>query len=490
VTIDEDKHPLSQRQENYNSPQPRRRAPTNTMSSFTALGVDKWLVDSLSAMAIRKPTPIQAACIGPILSGKDCIGGSRTGSGKTVAFAVPILQTWARDPFGIFAVVLTPTRELALQIAEQFRALGSPQGLKICLLIGGVDMRAQALQLATRPHIVIATPGRMADHIRSSGEDTVCGLRRVRMVVLDEADRMLSETFAEDLGECLAILPKAGRDGRQTALFTATMTEEVRQLKEMEKQAEGRREVFVCEVDTDKYVTFPFSTPGVLQLTTPRASRVAIPPSLSQRYLLLVSYTREAFLHTLLSTPLNSSKSTIIFTNRASTAVLLTHILRLLDHRVTALHSQLPQSERIDNLGRFRAEAARILVATDVASRGLDIPTVELVVNFDVPRDPDDYIHRVGRTARAGKGGEAITFVSERDVTLVEAIEARIGRQLVKYEDEPGVSLEGRVVRETLQLVSEKKRIAKMDIDEGRNENGKRKRKLVDKMARKKLQKS
>jgi len=220
-----------------------------------------------------------------------------------------------------------------------------------------------------------------------------------------------------------------------------------------------------------------------------RARRIALPPTLSQRYLLLAGYTREAYLHTLLATPRNSARPTVVFTNRAATAVMLTHILRLLEHRVTALHGQLPQSERTDNLGRFRAQAARILVATDVASRGLDIPAVELVVNFDVPRDPDDYIHRVGRTARAGKAGEAVTFVTERDVTLVEAIEARTGRKLARYEDEPGVSLEGRVVRETLQLVSEKKRIAKMDIDEGRNENGKRKRKLVDKAARKKMQK-
>ena len=210
-------------------------------------------------------------------AGKDCIGGSRTGSGKTVAFAVPILQNWARDPFGVFAVVLTPTRsvssppgapldaqtdglgkdrELAIQIAEQFTALGAPQNVKICLLIGGVDMRAQALQLATRPHIVIATPGRMADHIGSSGEDTICGLRRCKMVVLDEADRMLSESFADDLAQCLGVLPKSGGtgQGRQTLLFTATMTDAVKALKEMERQPD-RREVFVCEVDTPDATT-------------------------------------------------------------------------------------------------------------------------------------------------------------------------------------------------------------------------------------------
>lgn len=279
------------------------------------------------------------------------------------------------------------------------------------------------------------------------------------MVVLDEADRMLSETFAEDLEECLSVVPKSGVSGRQTLLFTATVTPEVRALKEMER-TNGRREVFICEVDTDK---------------------LAIPPSLSQKYFLLVPHTREAYLHTLLTTPLNENKSVIIFTNRTHTANLLTHTLKQLSHRVTPLHSELPQRERIDSLGRFRAEAARILVATDVASRGLDVPMVELVVNFDVPRDPDDYVHRVGRTARAGRGGEAITFITQHDILLIEAIEKRTGRKLEKYIDEPGVSLEGRVVREMLQEVSEKKRAAVMAVEEGKNEYGKRKRKLQDK---------
>lgn len=388
-------------------------------------------------------------------TGNDCIGSSRTGSGKTVAFAVPILQQWARDPIGTFALVLTPTRELALQITEQFTALGSPQNLKTCLLIGGTDMRAQALALATRPHVVVATPGRLADHIQSSGEDTICSLRRVRVVVLDEADRMLSDTFATDLQTCLSAVPAPG--ARQTLLFTATMTDAVRALK-------PRPGAFVCELG------------GTQQ--------VAVPASLQQRFLLLVPYTREAYLHTLLSTPGNEQKSVIVFANRTTTADLLARVLRLLGHRVTALHSGLPQRERIDSLGRFRAEAARVLVATDVASRGLDIPVVEMVVNFDVPRDPDDYVHRVGRTARAGKPGEAVTFVTQHDILLVEAIEARTGTKMDRYEDEPGVSLEGRVVREALQEVSEKKRIAVMDMDEGRNENGKRRKRLRDKADR------
>ncbi|TGZ82816.1 DEAD-domain-containing protein [Ascodesmis nigricans] len=431
-------------------------------TDFASIGLDRWLVDALSAMRISKPTPIQAACIPAILNGNDCIGGSRTGSGKTVAFAAPILHIWSQDPSGIFALVLTPTRELALQIAEQFHVLSAAVNAKVCLLIGGADMRQQALELARRPDIVVATPGRLADHIKSSGEDTICGLRRTKVVVLDEADRLLSETFKADLGVCMSVVPKSKKEelgGRQTLLFTATMSDELRAQRDV-KRGDERRPLFFHETNTEK---------------------MTIPPTLSQHYILLNSHTREAFLHTLLSTPLNTPKSAIIFVNRTSSADLLARILRLLEHRVTALHSDMPQRHRIDSLGRFRAQAARILVATDVASRGLDIPTVDLVVNFDVPRDPDDYIHRAGRTARAGRSGEVITFVTQYDVKLVEAIEERTERKLEKYVDEPGVSLEGRVVREMLQLVSEKKREAIVDMEEGRDEKGVRRKRLREK---------
>ncbi|RDI84656.1 Efflux pump [Venturia inaequalis] len=423
-------------------------------TNFANIDVHPWLVKSLANMAITKPTKIQAGCIPEILKGRDCIGGSRTGSGKTVAFAVPILQKWAEDPVGIFAVVLTPTRELALQIFEQFKAISSPQSLKPVLITGGADMREQALTLSQRPHIVIATPGRLADHIKNSGEDTVCGLRRVKYVVLDEADRLLAPgtgSMLPDLGTCLSALPPSAE--RQTLLFTATVTPEVRSLKD-EPRAPGRPSVFVCEVDTED---------------------IAVPATLSQRYLLVSATQREPFLHELLQTPNNLDKTVIIFTNTTKTATYVEHLLRKLTHRVTALHSALPQATRTSNLARFRASAARILVATDVAARGLDIPSVEIVINYDVPRDPDDYIHRVGRTARAGRKGESITFIGQRDAQLIEAIEERTGSKMDEFEEE-GVNLETRVVREGLKIVSEAKREVLVQIEEGRDVVGKRKK--------------
>ncbi|KAL2261910.1 hypothetical protein VTK26DRAFT_3034 [Humicola hyalothermophila] len=430
-------------------------APVDANTTFESLGVHPWLVQSLANMAIKRPTAIQRESIPMLLKGRDCIGGSRTGSGKTVAFSAPILQKWAENPSAIFAVILTPTRELALQIYEQIKAISSPYALKAILVTGGSDMRTQAIALAQRPHIVIATPGRLADHIRTSGEDTICGLRRVRFVVLDEADRLLASngpgSMLPDVEECLGALPPPAE--RQTLLFTATITPEVMALKNMPRQP-GRDPVFVCEVDTEK---------------------LAIPPTLNQMHLQVPVTHREHYLHMFLLTPANVEKSVIIFCNRTSTADFLHHLLRLLDHRVTALHSRLPQRQRTDNLARFRASAARILVATDVAARGLDIPEVKLVVNYDIPRDPDDYIHRVGRTARAGRKGDAVTFVGQRDVDLVLAIEQRVGRQMVAWQEE-GVNLETRVVRDALKLVGEKKREALLEVEEHREVGGKRKR--------------
>ena len=436
-------------------PEVRNGKVVDSKASFATLDVAPWLIASLAAMEIKRPTGIQKGCIPKILEGQDVIGGSRTGSGKTVAFTVPILQKWAEDPVGVYAIIITPTRELALQIFEQIKAISAPQSLKAILVTGGTEMRPQAIELSRRPHIIIATPGRLADHIHTSGADTVAGLRRVKVVVLDEADRLLASgpgSMLSDVETCLNALPPSHE--RQTCLFTATLTPEVMALKSLPR-AKGRPPIFVCQIDT---------------------TDLAVPPTLKQTYLQVPLTYREAYLHTLLLTARNTAKkSIIIFCNRTATANLLERLLRLLDHRVTSLHSLLSQRDRTDNLARFRASAARILVATDIASRGLDIPEVDLVVNYDVPRNPDDYIHRVGRTARAGKEGEAVTLVGQRDVALFLAIEARIGVKMEAWEEE-GVNIETRVIRDGLKDVGEKKRVAMLDIEEGRDVKGNRTR--------------
>jgi ATP-dependent RNA helicase DDX49/DBP8 len=349
-----------------------------------------------------------------------------------------MLTNWSQDPIGIYGLVLTPTRELAIQIAEQFTALGASMNIRVAVIVGGEDMVDQAIKLQNKPHFVIATPGRLADHILNSGEDTVCGLRRVQYLVLDEADRLLSNSFSSDLERCFSILP--GSDKRQTLLFTATVTDAVRSLKD-KPVPEHKPSVFIHEVDT--------------------VDKVAIPSKLLTNYIFLPSYVKEAYLHNLLTHEDNTEATVIVFVNRTHTAEVIRRTLRNLDIRVTSLHSEMPQSERSNSLQRFKAGAARVLIATDVASRGLDIPSVQLVINYDIPGDADDFVHRVGRTARAGRSGESISFVTEKDVDRILSIEERINKKMDKYEK----ITDNGVIKNSLQITSVAKREALMDME-------------------------
>lgn len=395
-----------------------------TEKSFSDIGVQQWLIDTLHAMSIRRPTEVQANCIPSILAGNDCIGGAKTGSGKTAAFALPILQKLSEDPFGIYAVVLTPTRELAFQIAEQFRVLGKQVNLRQAVVVGGLDMMTQALELSKRPHIIVATPGRLVDLLRSSS-DTI-DLKRIRFLVLDEADRLFSPTFKDHLDYIYDSVSKT----RQTLHFTATMTPEVLAI------ANGDRKPHVWQSTSD----------------------IATVTSLTQNYIFVPSHVREAYLVYLLRSESFKDASCIIFVGRCRTAELLRVMLIELDVRCTALHSDMSQRERLNSLGKFRASAVKVLIATDVGSRGLDIPSVQLVFNFDLPRDPADYIHRVGRTARAGRGGMAISLVTERDVELVHQIEEKVNKQLTEYE------ISENKVLEILQEVVSARNIASMQL--------------------------
>lgn len=350
-------------------------------------------------------------------------------------------------------------RELALQIFEQFKALGSRQTLKVILVVGGLNMREQAIALSEKPHIVIATPGRLADHIRSTGYETVQGLGRARFLVLDEADRLLASgpgSMLPDLNKCFSVLPPATE--RQTLLFTATVTPEVMELMNRPTRP-GKLPIHICQVDKDD---------------------IRIPMTLHQTFLHAPATHKEHYLHEFLQTKGNENKTIIVFVNRTKTADILTRTLRMLHHNVIALHSSLPPHERVENLSRFRSADCRVLVATDVASRGLDIPDVEIVINYDIPHDPVDYIHRVGRTARAGRGGESVTFFGHaRDSERILAIETHVGRKMEEW-NELGVNLETRIKRTGLKVVSQKKQEAILDFEGSRDAMGnKQKRKRL-----------
>ncbi|WOK98645.1 RNA helicase 36 [Canna indica] len=400
-------------------------------ASFADLGLSQWAVDTCHELRMEHPTPVQSRCIPRILSGDDVLGIAQTGSGKTAAFALPILNRLAEDPYGVFALVITPTRELACQLAEQFRALGSSLNLRCTLIVGGMDKMGQARALSERPHVVVATPGRIK-FLLEENPDIPAVFSKTKFLVLDEADRVLDVGFEEELRVIFKFLPKS----RQTLLFSATMTSDLQALLEIS----GNKSYFYEAYEGFKTVD-----------------------SLEQKFIFIPKNVKDLYLFHILSKMEDTNiRSAIVFVSTCRSCHLLCSLLEELDQAVVALHSHKSQSLRLSALHRFKSGQVPILLATDVASRGLDIPTVDLVINYDIPRYARDYVHRVGRTARAGRGGLSISFVTQNDVDLIHEIEVVIGKQLKEYD------CEEKTVLENITKVYKARRVASMKmIDDG-----------------------
>lgn len=394
---------------------------------------------------MRKPTPVQLHCIPRILDGHDVLGLAQTGSGKTAAFALPILHLLGENPYGVFALVVTPTRELAYQLAEQFRALGSSLHLRCAVVVGGMDMITQAQTLMQRPHVVIATPGRIKVLLEQN-PDIAAVFSKTKFLVLDEADRVLDVGFEDDLKVVFKCLPK----NRQTLLFSATMTSDLQTLLELSDKA-----YFYEAYEGFKTVE-----------------------SLKQQYIFIPKHVKDVYLlHILSKLEDMGVRSAIIFVSTCRNCHELSLLLEELDQKVAALHSYNAQSLRLSALHKFKSGQVPLLLATDVASRGLDIPTVDLVINYDIPRFPRDYVHRVGRTARAGRGGLAVSFVTQNDVNLIHQIEDALGKQLDKFECKENEVLDD------ITKVYKARRVAKMKMmDDGFDEKERVRKKQKMKM--------
>ena len=448
------------------------RDDSGSFATFNELGISEWLTRSLSALGMVDPTPVQRACIPPTLSGRDILASAPTGSGKTAAFALPIIERLAPDPYGVFAMVLTPTRELAFQIGEQFNALGSGMKIRCEVIVGGMDMVEQAVALKRLPHIIVATPGRISAHLTGPDPPRVA---KCKFLVFDEADRLLNnlvgasengEGFSADIIAIVNALPSA-HEGRQTLLYSATITDKLRKIKSIMGQ--------------EKAVPFEFHVGGTTTGDSPECTTVStlreyflfIPAQVKHVYLvhLLRRFGPESALDALKSSTARKggkeiilksrqkasksssshtaakhhngsgessddeddddvvdaiprARSIIVFTSTCRACQLMSETMMHLKINCVALHSELTQRRRLASLGKFRSGVVDIMFATDVAARGLDIPEVDLVINYDVPRQPEEYIHRVGRTARAGRSGDSITIVSQYEVDLIKAVEA------------------------------------------------------------------
>ncbi|KAL0993001.1 hypothetical protein UPYG_G00102010 [Umbra pygmaea] len=402
-----------------------------SVKTFKDLGVTEVLCEACEQLGWKTPTKIQIESIPLALQGKDIIGLAETGSGKTGAFALPILQSLLASTQRLHTLVLTPTRELAFQIAEQFDALGSSIGVKTAVIVGGIDMMSQSLVLAKKPHVVIATPGRLIDHLENTKGFT---LRALKFLVMDEADRILNMDFEAEVDKVLKVIPK----DRHTFLFSATMTKKVAKL-----QRAALKDPVKCSVNT-KYSTVE---------------------KLLQYYVFIPSKYKDCYLVSILNEL--AGNSFIIFCSTCNTTQRVALLLRNLGITAIPLHGQMSQDKRLGSLNKFKSKSRSVLLATDVASRGLDIPHVDCVINYDIPTHSKDYIHRVGRTARAGRSGKSITFVTQYDVELFQRIETLIGKKL------PAFPTSEEEVMMLVERVSEAQRFARVEM---REQGDKRKR--------------
>jgi len=393
--------------------------------SFEDLGLNETLCERCETLGWKKPTKIQCEAIPIALEGKDVIGLAETGSGKTGAFALPVLHSLLENPQRFFGLVLTPTRELAFQIAEQFNALGEKFGLKCAALVGGMDMVSQAVMIGKKPHIIVATPGRLVDHLENTKG---FNLKQLKYLILDEADRILNLDFEKEVDKILSCLPT---ENRKNMLFSATMTKKVAKLQRASLTDPVKVEV------SSKYQTVD---------------------KLKQYYLFIPEKHKDVYLVHLIKEM--AGNSFIIFCSTCNATMKLALMLRNLGFGAVPLNGQMSQEKRSGMLKKFKARNRNILIATDVASRGLDIPHVDVVINFDIPTHSKDYIHRVGRTARAGRAGKAATFVSQYDLELYLRIEHLLGRKMPKYEAEE------EVVMTLAESVAEAQRYAQRELKE------------------------
>lgn len=364
-------------------------------ATFESLGISEPILRTLTEIGYEAPTPIQEKTIPPMLAGRDLIGQAQTGTGKTAAFAIPILEKIDPAVPEVQALVLAPTRELAIQVAEAIHTYSKYRGrVGVLPVYGGQPIQLQLKRLDRGVHVVVGTPGRIMDHLRRGS----LRLDAVRLVVLDEADEMLRMGFIEDVEWILSQAP----EGRQTALFSATLPREIRRIAE-------------------RHLKSPISIEIEHKTLTV--------PTIEQRYLIVTPQQKLDALARILET--ETTDAVLIFTRTKNGAAELTERLEGRGYAAEAMHGDMNQAQRETVIRRLRGGQVEIVVATDVAARGLDVERISHVINYDIPNDVEAYVHRIGRTGRAGRSGVAVLFVSPRERRMMQEIERFTGQRIM-----------------------------------------------------------
>jgi ATP-dependent RNA helicase DeaD len=365
------------------------------MLNFSEFGLSSNVIKAIATMGFEETTPIQEATIPPVLAGRDIIGRAQTGTGKTAAFGIPLVEKIETEAEHIKGLVVTPTRELAVQVAEEINRIGQFKGVRALPIYGGQDINRQIRVLKNKPQIIVGTPGRLMDHMRRK----TIRLHQVEMVIFDEADEMLNMGFIDDIETILKEVPSE----RQTLLFSATMPKPIQDLAQ-------------------RYMKSP-------KLITTKTKEVTV-SNTEQIYIEVQDKAKFDVLCRLLD--VQSPELAIIFGRTKKRVDELFEALNKRGYSAEGIHGDLTQIKRDSVLRHFKQGTTEILVATDVAARGLDISGVTHVYNFDIPQDPEGYVHRIGRTGRAGKDGMAVTLVTPRELNHLRLIEQVIKRKIIK----------------------------------------------------------
>nr|WP_281427673.1 DEAD/DEAH box helicase [Mesobacillus maritimus] len=367
------------------------------MTLFEELGISPATLKSLKNMGFEEATPIQAETIPMSLQNKDLIGQAQTGTGKTAAFGVPLIDKIEKERRQIQGIIIAPTRELAVQVSEELYKIGAGKRLGVLAIYGGQDINRQIRALKKGPHIIVGTPGRLLDHINRK----TINLENVQTVILDEADEMLNMGFIEDIESILASVPEE----RQTLLFSATMPGPIRKIAERFMK-----------------------NPEVIRV---KAREMTV-PLIEQYYVEVQEKNKFDVLTRLLD--IQSPELAIVFGRTKRRVDELAEALNLRGYTAEGIHGDLSQAKRMSVLRKFKEGSIDVLVATDVAARGLDISGVTHVYNFDIPQDPESYVHRIGRTGRAGKQGMALTFVTQREKSYLSVVERTTKKRMERMQ--------------------------------------------------------
>ncbi|MFA4833893.1 MAG: DEAD/DEAH box helicase [Patescibacteria group bacterium] len=358
--------------------------------SFKALGITPKLLEVLSLLRFTSPTPIQHQCIPAALDGKDIVGIAQTGTGKTLAFGIPMIQLLGQNKGQ--GLILLPTRELALQVNEVLHKLGQKFGLRTAVLIGGASSSQQIQAIRRHPHILVSTPGRLIDHLKQKN----FSLEKVKMIVLDEADRMFDIGFIPQIKQILSFAPKE----RQTLMFSATMPKAIAEVAARFMKMPWRIEV------------------------APAGTTVA---KTEQEIIIVPKEARLQLLDKLL---VDNPGTVLIFSRTKRGTKKIAGLVRDMGHSAVEIHSNRSLPQRQAALAGFKTGKYRVLVATEIAARGIDVDGISLVINYDLPDNPGDYVHRIGRTGRAGSAGKAVSFVGPEERMAVRQIEKLIKKTI------------------------------------------------------------